>query len=129
MKQNLEVEAMESAEKINAKLKQFIGSEVIYKHRLGIGYTSGIKYLVEAAECLWLLDCIASYQTINLLSYLNLKEFQIWRLLVRETSGVLICEWDTNLEVLRQEIPYTDFPLPDVKVYLVEKVLMLPSEY
>ncbi|MGB3652736.1 MAG: hypothetical protein WBA41_16185 [Rivularia sp. (in: cyanobacteria)] len=29
----------------------------------------------------------------------KLKEFQIWHLRVKENSGVLICEWDTNQEV------------------------------
>lgn len=75
------------------------------------------------------MDAIASHQTKQFLSNPNLREFQIWHLQVKDNSGVLICEWDTNQEVLRQEILYTDFPLPDIKLYLVEKVLMLPSEY
>lgn len=129
MKQNLEVKTVESAEQINAKLKQFIGSEVIYKYWLGIRYTSGIKYLASAAECFWLIDCIASHQTRDLLSNPKVQEFQIWHLQVKDNSGILICEWDTNQEALRQEIPYTDFPLTNIKVYLVEKELMLPSEY
>lgn len=120
---------MESAEQINSKLKQLVGSDKIYKHWLGIKYTSGIKYLAEAAECFWLLDAIASHQNANLLFLSQLREFQIWRLVVQEKSGVLICEWDTNQEVLRQEIPYTNFPLPRIKLYLIEKVLLLPSEY
>jgi hypothetical protein len=31
--------------------------------------------------------------------------------------------------VLTQNIPYTDFPLAEVKMYLTEGVLMLTSEY
>ncbi|RUT04012.1 hypothetical protein DSM106972_049260 [Dulcicalothrix desertica PCC 7102] len=129
MKIYIEVKVVESVEKINAKFKQLIGSDVIYQHWLGMRYTSGIKYLAEAAECFWLLDAIASHQNPYLLSNPQLQEFQIWRLVVQDKSGILICELDTNQEVMRQEIPYTNFPLPHIKLYLVQKVLLLPNEY
>jgi hypothetical protein len=31
--------------------------------------------------------------------------------------------------VLTQEIPYTDFPLSEIRFYFQQGVLMLPSEY
>ena len=47
-----------------------------------------------------------------------------------EVRGVIApIDSNTNQEVLRQEIEYTDFPLSHIKLYLVEKVLMLPNEY
>ncbi|MGD1871569.1 MAG: DUF6876 family protein [Mastigocoleus sp.] len=116
---------MKIAEEMNA----FCGSSILYKYYLGLKYTEGIQYLAQEANCYWLLDAIASHQTQELLSNPQLREFQIWHLRVEENSGVLICEWDTNQEVLRQEIEYTDFPLSHIKLYLVEKVLMLPNEY
>ena len=102
-----------------------------------------IQYLAQEANCYWLLDAIASHQTKQFLLNPKLREFQIWHLQVQDNSGVksavgslstaelhvLICEWDTNQEVLRQEIEYTDFPLSHIKLYLVEKVLMLNNEY
>jgi hypothetical protein len=120
---------MKMPQQISSELNQFTGSTILYKHWLGLKYTEGIKYLADSTNCYWLLDAITSHQTKNFLSNTKLREFQIWHLQVKENSGILICEWDTNQEVLRQDIPYTDFPLADVKIYLVEKVLMLPSEY
>ncbi|MBE9212822.1 MAG: hypothetical protein HC836_37515 [Richelia sp. RM2_1_2] len=120
---------MKTSQEIATDLKKFYGSVNLYKHWLGLRYTDGIQYLAKEANCYWLLDAIASHQTKNLLSNPRLREFQIWHLRVKENSGILICEWDTNQEVLRQEIEYTDFPLSHIKLYLVEKVLMLPSEY
>ena len=120
---------MKTPQKIIHELNQFTGSTILYKHWLGLKYTEGIKYLADSTNCYWLLDAIASHQTKKFLSNPNLREFQIWYLQVKENSGILICEWDTNQEVLRQEVLYTDFPLPNIKLYLVEKVLMLPSEY
>jgi hypothetical protein len=120
---------MKSAEEIIAELKKFNGSCVLYKHWLNIRYTEGIKHLAETTQSFWIIDAIASHQTKKLLSNPCLEELQIWRLVVQEKSGVLICEWDTDKEVLRQDIPYTDFPLPTIKLYLAQKVLMLPNEY
>lgn len=120
---------MKSPEEIIAELKKFSGSCVLYKHWLNILYTEGIKHFAETTQSFWLIDAIASHQTKKLLLNPYLQELQIWRLVVQEKSGVLICEWDTDKEVLRQKIPYTDFPLPTIKLYLAQKVLMLPSEY
>jgi hypothetical protein len=120
---------MKTPQQISSELNQFTGSTTLYKHWLGFKYTDGIKYLAEENSCYWLLDAIFSYQTQHFLSNPNLREFQIWHLRVDNNSGVLICEWDTNQEVLRQEIEYTDFPLKQIKLYLIETVLMLPSEY
>ena len=120
---------MKTPQEIASELKKFYGSTTLYKHLLGLRYTEGIQYLAQEANCYWLLDAIASHQTKQFLSNARLREFQIWHLRVQENSGILICEWDTNQEVLRQEIEYTDFPLNHIKLYLVEKVLMLPNEY
>ena len=113
------------------ELDAFVGTENIYQHSLGICYTDGVKYLATKGEAFWLLDAIASHQTQQILSQPELQEFQIWELTVAEDkSAVLTCRADTNTEpVVRQEIEYTDFPLKSLKLYLEEKVLLLPSEY
>ncbi|MBN2088202.1 hypothetical protein JW964_01240 [candidate division KSB1 bacterium] len=37
---------------------------------------------------------------------------------------------DTDMPiVIKQKIPYTDFPLTSTKLYLVDEVLMFPAEY
>ena len=111
-------------------LKQFTGSTALYKHWLGFHYTQGVKYLADEAKSYWLIDAICSHQTTSFLNkYPALQEFQIWRLEVENNSAVLICEVDTDQQVLTQKIPYTDFPLPEVKLYLIEKVIILPQEY
>ncbi|WP_026735964.1 DUF6876 family protein [Fischerella sp. PCC 9605] len=121
---------MKDAEQITTELKQFVGSETFYRHWSGIQYTEGVKYLASAAQAYWLIDGIISHQANNrFLSDPGLQDFQIWRLVVNNNSGTLICEWDTDKEVLRQEIDYTDFPFPEIRLYLVQKTLMLESEY
>ncbi|WP_193200221.1 DUF6876 family protein [Nostoc sp. MG11] len=118
-----------TAEELIADLEQFTGSEVVHRHWLGVlRYTEGVKYLAQATQCYWLLDAIGSYQQ-RLGSNPRLREFQVWRLVMENQSGVLICEEDTDKEVLRQQIKYTNFPLPEITLYLAQKVLMLSSEY
>lgn len=115
-----------------AELDAFTGTENIYQHSFGkIHYTDGIKYLATEGQAFWLIDAIASHQTRQLLSQQDLEEFQLWQLTVSEDkSAVLTCKSDSDTEpVVRQEVPYTDFPLNSTKLYLVDKVLMLPSEY
>jgi hypothetical protein len=44
----------------------------------------------------------------------------------------LTCWEDTpktgDKPVIRQNIPFTDFPLPEIKLYVQESILMLPDD-
>ena len=88
--------------------------------------TDGVIAMAEAAECFWLLDIIGSYQTDRNLD----PGFQVWKLEVNteENSGVVHGYNDTEL-IITQDIPFTDFPLEEVKLYLIGGVILLPSEY
>jgi hypothetical protein len=87
--------------------------------------------MAEICEAYWLIMAIFSWQMVDKVKN---EVFQVWRLRFKEqTKGddaVLICEDGNNHEITRQEISYTDFPLPEgIKLYLDNGVLMLPSEY
>jgi hypothetical protein len=88
--------------------------------------TDGVLAITEAAGCFWLLDVIGSYQHSPKLD----KAFQVWTLAVNlsEQSGVVRGYNDTTL-IITQKIPFTDFPLDEIKFYLMDGVLLLPSEY
>ena len=86
-------------------------------------YTDGIKFLWESCEAYWLLTAISSY---------NRKEpFQLWQLKIKENcSAVLTMQEDSGQPFnVKQEIAYTDFPLPEIQLYLIDGILLLPSEY
>ena len=111
-------------------LEFFTGSQVLFKHWFGFRYTQGVKYIADEAGAYWLIDAILSHQNRTLLNkYPNLKEFQIWRLEVKNDSGLLICEEDTDQPVLSQKIHYTDFPLEEIKFFLIDRIILLPGEY
>jgi len=112
-------------------LSHFTGSDHYYRHwAMRLVYTDGVKYVANDGDAYWLLDAISSYQTRTFLKDPMLQEFQVWKLTVNaDQKATLVCERDTNDVVVTQEIAYTDFPLDEIKLYLVTGVLMLPSEY
>jgi len=132
---------MMDADTLSKNLEHFCGSEEYYRHFLGIHYTEGIKYLAENAQCYGLIDAIASHQP-KVQRVQRLREFQVWFLHVGtahefikpkgHNKAVLTCWEDTptaeTKPVVTQQIPFTDFPLPEIKLYLQEKILLLPSE-
>lgn len=114
---------------LEADLAQFCGTDNWWRHwSRRITYTDGVKHLAEKAGAFWLVDLVTSQQTARLR-----QEFQIWTLTVdrgKRPMAVATCQADTDEPPLvRQEIEYTDFPLPSIKLYLVGSVLMLPGEY
>lgn len=67
----------------------------------------------------------------SILEEIMLSQMQFWKLGVdlEKSSAVLTCDRDKGNVVIAQEIEYTDFPLAEVKIWVVGKVLMLPGEY
>jgi hypothetical protein len=41
----------------------------------------------------------------------------------------LPCEDGNGKNVFAKAIPFTDFPLPEIKLYVCDNVILLPSEY
>lgn len=110
-------------------LSQFVGTTRYYRHWLNrFVLTDGAHYICKHGGA-WIVDAIASYQP-KLLKSEMLQEFQFWKLRVNaDHTAHLICERDTDDVVLTQDIPFTDFPLTEIRFYLTQGVLMLPSEY
>jgi hypothetical protein len=120
------------------ELRQFTGTE----HYTRWSYlfprmvlTDGAKYLAQKGECFWLMDAIASHQP-ECLKHEALRYIQFWTLTKHpEGNATLKCFEDSGLPpVVTQEIPYTDFPLDTIKLYVQTMgdghyCIMLPSEY
>ena len=120
---------MKSAGKILDIINHAHGSDAYHKYSPIPGYpvaTDGVIALAEAAGCYWLLDIIGSYQSDKRLD----PSFQVWVLEVNleNSSGVMRGLNDTEL-IVSQEILYTDFPLDEIKLFLMDGVILLPSEY
>ena len=95
--------------------------------------TDGAKFLAEQAKAFWLMDAIASHQ-IN--KKVAAEPFQVWTLSVNEKhEAILTCTDGDKTELVRQDIPGTDFPLTSITLYASQddylggRVVMLTSEY
>ncbi|MEM6837871.1 MAG: DUF6876 family protein [Cyanobacteria bacterium P01_C01_bin.120] len=130
---------MLSPEQLQAGLAQFTGTETWYRYRFGQAilayYTDGIKYLVENADCYWLLTEIISVQDQPAICA---EPFQVWHLTVtNEQAATLACEDGNDNIVFSKDIPYTDFPLEEITVWVeygeiegvIKPILLLPSEH
>lgn len=115
-------------EELKKELNGFCGTERYHRHFTGLGhFTDGVKHLADRAGAYWLIDAIFSYQIHKKIRDLP---FQIWTLKVAESSAILEMKEDDGEPIkVRQEIKYTDFPDGEVKLYLINGVLLLPSEY
>jgi len=116
-------------------LARFTGSTEFYGTMFpGIIYTEGMQYVAEAGAAYWLIDAIGSW----LRTQPTLREHGIifWKLTRQERGAVLegFHDADEPITGLRQEIEYTDFPLPEIAVWAAVNhlggwTLYLPSEH
>jgi hypothetical protein len=118
---------------IKTTLREFHGTTEYHKHlypgRPAILLTDGCKFIRDQLSAYWLFDAILSYQAD--LYNRNIK-FQIWELkqLRLDLSWLLTCREDSNKKlVVRQAIEFSDFPIDYIKIWVIDKVALLPSEY
>ncbi len=114
-------------------LRQFTGSETFYYNPLfkNYRYTEGVQYL-GANGAGWLVtDILAYQQEPTVKQHAKQDDFQLWKLSVNleDQSAVLTCEDGNCNTIFTQTYDYTDFPLAEIKLYLIDNVLMLTSEY
>jgi len=113
------------------ELSVFTETEKYHKHKiaanLSILLTDGTKHLAEKAECYWLFDLIASYQ---IKSSVREQQFQVWELKKGKDNGwVIKCTDGNGNKLVTQSINFSDFPLDSIKIWLVNNIAMLPTEY
>jgi len=113
-----------------ADLRQFTGTENWYRHGINrkVVFTDGAKYVADQGGAYWLLDAIAIAQHRE--RDVAFEEFQVWRLKVNaDRSASLTCDDGNGNIVYTQNIPFTDFPLDEIKLYFTDNTILLPSEY
>lgn len=125
-----------SAHELRCSLANFCGSDS-FTHwsplfRRDV-LTQGALHLGEEAGAYWLVDAVASWQTDK---KVHAQEFQVWTLRQQpDQSWTLLCEDGNYNVVAKQEIEFSDFPLPEgitlwaIRNELGGVTIMLPSEY
>ncbi len=114
----------------DVQLREFTGSENWYRHGINraVLFTEGAKFLADQGGVYWLLDIIAIAQQHD--ARVSGEEFQVWNLNVHsDRSATVFCDDGKGSPVYTQEIPFTDFPFDEVKLYFANNVIHLPSEH
>ena len=130
---------MLTEENTTLDLSGFTGTESYHGYGSLIGslLTDGTYHLAENAQAYWLFDLIDSH----LLAHKD-QPFAVTTLTVdleHSTAEAVITDGDDTI-IARQSIGYTDFPLPEIKIYSVLSgvsprtqvprwIHLLPSEY
>jgi hypothetical protein len=110
-------------------LLQFTGTEEYYKNgnMPHILYTDGVKHLFETRSCYWLGNLIAGLHLFN--KAIRQQGFVSCEFTAQSSEGMLILT-DGNDNILHEEkILFTDFTDKGVCLWLIDGVLLLPSEY
>ena len=117
---------------LELRLRQFLPSSIRHEHRTGLHFSDGIHYLVNNYEFDWLIVAIAHHQTDPVLQMIaELKRFQSWEL-SNAANPYLYCFRNTlqqTTPAISQPLWSNQFPLEALQLFLIEGVLMLPSEY
>ena len=136
--------APRTAADFEEELERFSGTEKYYKSAFGgLRYTEGIFHATFRSEgvlydgehtcngAYWLIHDIATRQK----QARELTDgFQLWKLAVDDRpplrGATLTCRGDSDLPaVITERYPWTDFPLRELKLYVIDNVLLLPGEY
>ena len=118
---------------LNWNISQFRGTQEYHKHlfpgKSPLLLTDGCKYIRDHCNAYWLFDSLLIYQDHKSLRDVN---FQVWefRRLKKDLSWVLTCREDSDKKpIITQFIEFSDFPLDSIKIWVIDKVALLPSEY
>lgn len=124
----------------NESLNGYFGGEQIYVNpSTNLKYTEGVRAIANNAESYWFLDIIASYQ-----NKLKKEGFQVWKLereylytIVNDVRFVtqrkncfnVVCEDGNDNVLIKQYIPFSDFPFDIYTVWYIDDLVLLPVEY
>lgn len=110
-------------EELLRNLAQATGTEY-YHWYYSLLMTDGVLFLCENAECFWLMGVIWSVQ-----NRLAEHDMVVVTLEVHEDRSATFKAVDRDVLVYEQVIPWTDFVLDSITLYVIDGVVLLPSEY
>lgn len=109
------------------ELNQFTGTESWHRHPINrnLLLTDGAKFFMDCAEAWWFSDIVATE-----LAPLQGKEpFMMIVLHSFDNKALLFADDGNGRKIWQRNVEYTDCPEGVWKFYLVDNVLLLPSEY
>ena len=120
-------------EELHSELNNFYGSMAYYKANIfsNIVITEGVRYFCDTCECYWLLDEAIIYALRDLgkkYSFL-IVEFKVTN--KRGTTYIEVREDNSEPLLFKRRTKdlLHKIPIGEYKFYLIDNVMLLPSEY
>jgi len=110
-------------------LCQFYGTEMWHRDPLMVNmvFTDGVKHVADTRQAYWLIMFIYA-RYVHMKVFKNEPFITIEMTTEEDTAEVVFTDGNNNILHV-EEIDYTDYPDEGVCMWLVNGVLMLPSEY
>lgn len=123
--------ALLTQDELRSGLCQFTRIDGWYHHWLNqFVFSDGVKWLSDQCDCRWLLTDIAFFQLRIRATYPQLEPFQIWHLRdLVNGRGRLECRSGNNKLLIDDDVEVGQFILPEITLWLVNGLLLLPNEY
>jgi hypothetical protein len=110
-------------------LCQFYGTEMWHRDPLMVNmvFTDGVKHVADTRQAYWLIMFIYA-RYVHMKVFKNEPFITIEMTTEDDTAEVVFTDGNNNILHV-EEIDYTDYPDEGVCMWLIDGVLMLPSEY
>lgn len=121
---------MTDASELKSALAGFTGTDGYHFNPLyrWLNYTDGVRYFAQHAGhgAYWFLDIVGT----ELRSHARSESFLLVTLEVKDGAAHLSAKVDSDRpEIWSRDIDFTDCPEGEWQFYLIDNVMLLPSEY
>lgn len=107
------------------KLAEFHCTENYYKHWIpGYVFTDGVHYLCGEGNCMWLLDIAITHAQNYPNNHMIVAEFRSLG-----DGGIVSIEDGNDNILITQKLEFADAPMDNIVLWVIEGVVLLPSEY
>lgn len=110
-------------DELEYNLRQFTGTESYHRYLMGVVLTDGARYFAEQAGAFWLMDILATQPEIRKLPFAHVT------LTVTDGAGDLAVTDGNDNQMYTRTIDFTDCPPGKWEFYIIDGVILLPSEY
>jgi hypothetical protein len=121
------------AYRIKRALKETRRTKTFYKYlypgKSPILISGACKFLLDNCDSSFLFDEIIKAQDLKILQGVKFQVFEL-RKLKKDLSWILSCQQISDKKLLiSKAISFSNFPIEEITIWLIDKVALLPSEY
>ena len=113
------------------QLQNFYGTEEY--HRLSlipIVATDGVKYFADKGKACWAVDeVLMMYKELVLKGKISNGDFVVFKIKSKNNKASIKAEDGDGGKLKSKNIQYTDLEEGEYKFYVLDEVILLPSEY